>query len=77
MPRGLCNRLRDIRLDRSYKPVATPRESLYKSGSLGGIGQYLPNLVDRRVQVVIHVHEGVWPKASLNLLAADHLSRPL
>jgi len=71
VPRRVGNYAWDILFDRGDEPVATADSVSTKRGLSRGTANNLPQCVDRRVQVVIDVHEGVRPKAPLKILATD------
>jgi hypothetical protein len=60
--------------DRGNEAVASPRQCLYISGSLCGVGQCLPQFVDRLIEIVLEVNESFFrPQLLLNLFPRHHL----
>src|SRR6266849_5317805 len=64
--------------DRCDEPISASRQRLDKSRVIGRISQRLPQLVDRRVQTVIEINEGIGgPVLGAKLFASHHFVRPL
>ena len=62
-------------LDRSDKPVASPRQRFNETGIGGRISQHLAKFVNARAQAVVEINEGVLgPKRAAELLARNEFS---
>jgi len=64
-------------LSRRNKSIATPRQSLDKTGTFRRIAQHLANLVYGSIQVVIEIDKRVRPKPLLQSFPSDHLTGSL
>src|SRR2546426_8058244 len=63
------------RLDRSDKPVASPRHRFNETGIGGRISQHLAKFVNARAQAVVEINEGVrGPKRAAELLARNEFT---
>ena len=60
--------------DRRDKSVPASRQGLDEPRSFRGISQRLTDLVDRGVQVVVDVDEGVWPQPFLQFFARHYVA---
>ena len=70
--------LRGIRLQLADEPVPLARQRLDVAGSGGGVRQRLAQPLHRRVDAVLEPDDrAVRPQARLDLLARDHLARPI
>ena len=56
-----ATRAQQARSQRADEPISPTRQSFNKARVLRRVAQHLANLVDRRVQVVVNVDEGVRP----------------
>jgi len=55
-----------------------PRKRLDETWAIGGIPQRFPQLVDRRIQAVVEINEGIGrPVLIAKFFACDHFARPL
>ncbi len=64
--------------DRRDEAISASRQRLDKSGVIGGISQRFAQLVDRRVQTVVEIDEGIGgPVLITQFFASDHFARPL
>jgi hypothetical protein len=70
---GLPGRGRNWR----YEAIAALGNSLDESGALSRVAQHFANPVDRGVEVVVEVDEGVGPESLLQLLAGHDSARAL
>jgi hypothetical protein len=62
-------------LDRSKKPIAPPRQSLYKSRVVGRVIQGPTEPLDGRVKAMFKIHIGVSrPESPLKLFARNQLT---
>jgi hypothetical protein len=63
---------------RHDEPIPASRQRLDKSRVIGGIAERFPQLIDRRIQAVVEIHEGVGrPALIAKFFACDHFARPL
>ena len=64
--------------NRGDEPISASRQCLNKSRVIGRISQRLPQLVDRRVQTVVEINEGIGrPVLGAKVFAIHHFTGPL
>jgi hypothetical protein len=66
-----------VQLYRRNKTITAPRQSLNEARGFRRVSQYLTNLVNRCVEVVIDIDKGVWPQPFLQILPGHNFAGTL